>query len=162
MPVNPTLFWLVSAAALLYVAVRLLGIEGALLTGMVLLLLHLTRHRARTSAREEAPKIAQPAASPANDLPQGVVHVELGDELDLHAFSPSDVKALVGDYLDDAAAKGLEVVRIIHGKGRGVQRSIVQSLLQKHPQVRSFRDAPPDRGSWGATLVYLKTSEEED
>lgn len=79
----------------------------------------------------------------------------LGDELDLHTFAPKDVPKLVPDYIDDCLARGFEQVRIIHGKGKGVQRRIVHSALEKHPGVRRFYSAEAMAGGWGATIVEL-------
>ena len=62
---------------------------------------------------------------------------------------------VVEDYLEAALAQGYTEVRLIHGRGKGVQRARVPSLLAKHPAVESFRDAPATRGGWGATLVSL-------
>ena len=73
------------------------------------------------------------------------------DSIDLHTFQPREVAIVVEEYLYQAIAKGFREVRIIHGRGIGVQREIVQSLLAKHPKVSSFHDAP-DRGS---TTVFL-------
>lgn len=84
-----------------------------------------------------------------------VVVLELGDTLDLHHFKPSDVKDLVPDFIDDAAAKGFAEVRIIHGKGIGNLRRTVHALLERHPRVASFRLAD-DRSGWGATIVAIK------
>ena len=88
----------------------------------------------------------------------GVVELEIGEELDLHAFSPRDILNVVVDYLEAAAQKGLTEVRLIHGKGTGYQRARVQHLLTTHPLVLRYRDAPPSRGGWGATVVRLATS----
>lgn len=79
----------------------------------------------------------------------------LEDWIDLHTFRPSDTAAVVQSYLDAALEAGYEEVRIVHGRGTGVQREIVRSLLARHPNVADFRDAPPERGGWGATLVRL-------
>jgi len=84
--------------------------------------------------------------------------VELGDELDLHTFAPKDVSKLVPDYIDDCLEKGFEQVRIIHGKGKGVQRRIVHSALEKHAGVENFYLAEGNAGGWGATIVELKGS----
>lgn len=80
------------------------------------------------------------------------IRLPIEDSLDLHTFAPRDVKAVLLDYLDAAHARGLLEVRIIHGKGIGVQRAIVQSTLDRHPLVVEFRDD----GHLGATLVQLK------
>lgn len=84
------------------------------------------------------------------------VRVEITDVLDLHAFAPADVPDLVRHYLEEALARGLYEVRIIHGRGSGVQRRTVRSILRKHPNVIGFDDAPPQLGGWGATCVSLR------
>jgi len=84
------------------------------------------------------------------------VILPIEDSLDLHAFAPRDVVSVVDEYLCQAAARGFSEVRIIHGKGRGVQRAIVQSILAKHPRVLRFFDAPAERGGWGATVAVLR------
>jgi dsDNA-specific endonuclease/ATPase MutS2 len=78
--------------------------------------------------------------------------VPIEDSIDLHTFQPREVAEVVEEYLYQALAKGFREVRIIHGRGIGVQREIVRKILEKHPQVKSFHDAP-DRGS---TTVFLK------
>ena len=67
---------------------------------------------------------------------------------------------VVDAYLESAVEKGFREVRVIHGRGIGVQRDRVQKLLARHPLVSGFHDAPPDRGGWGATVVYLKPDKE--
>jgi DNA-nicking Smr family endonuclease len=84
------------------------------------------------------------------------VDLPIEDSLDLHAFTPSDVRPVVEEYLKEAAARGFREVRLIHGRGIGVQRKSVQALLAGHPLVERFFDAPPERGGWGATVVVLK------
>ena len=84
--------------------------------------------------------------------------VRLGDELDLHTFAPKDVPKLIPDYIDDCLERGYEQVRIIHGKGKGVQRRIVHSALEKHPGVRRFYLAEATAGGWGATIAELETT----
>jgi len=84
------------------------------------------------------------------------VHLPIEDSLDLHAFAPKDVRPVVEEYLKEAAARGFREVRLIHGRGIGVQRASVQSLLARHPLVLRFFDAPPERGGWGATVVVLR------
>ncbi|HEV8229727.1 MAG TPA: Smr/MutS family protein [Candidatus Limnocylindria bacterium] len=84
--------------------------------------------------------------------------VPLEDALDLHAFAPRDVASVVEEYLTAAAAHGFRDVRLIHGRGIGVQRVIVRGVLSRHPAVESFAAAPPEAGGWGATLVRLRIS----
>jgi DNA-nicking Smr family endonuclease len=84
------------------------------------------------------------------------VNLPIEDSLDLHAFAPRDVRPVVEEYLKEAAARGFREVRLIHGRGIGVQRKSVQALLAGHPLVERFFDAPPERGGWGATVVVLK------
>ena len=78
------------------------------------------------------------------------------DSIDLHPFAPRDVPSVVEEYLEQCKQAGLTEVRIIHGRGTGVQRNIVRSILQKHPRVLSFKDAPAEAGGWGATVVVLR------
>jgi len=82
--------------------------------------------------------------------------VPIGDSLDLHAFAPQDIPSVVNEYLEECARRGLAEVRLIHGRGTGTQRAIVRTLLARHPLVLRFRDAEPDRGGWGATVVHLR------
>jgi DNA-nicking Smr family endonuclease len=84
------------------------------------------------------------------------IPLPIEDSLDLHAFAPRDVRPVVEEYLKEAVARGFREVRLIHGRGIGVQRASVQSLLSGHPLVLRFFDAPPQRGGWGATVVVLK------
>ena len=80
------------------------------------------------------------------------------DHLDLHPFQPREIASVVEEYLEECRQAGFREVRLIHGKGRGVQRNIVRALLQKNPHIESFHDAPLEAGSWGATVVILKPS----
>jgi DNA-nicking Smr family endonuclease len=75
--------------------------------------------------------------------------------LDLHAFHPGDVTDLLADYLHECRMKGILEVRIIHGKGTGMMRETVHSILKRIPEVVSFRLADETAGSWGATLLML-------
>jgi dsDNA-specific endonuclease/ATPase MutS2 len=84
------------------------------------------------------------------------VRLPIEDSLDLHPFAPKDVRPVVDEYLREAALLGFSEVRIIHGRGIGLQRAIVRTLLAGHPLVERFYDAPPDRGGWGATVAVLK------
>ena len=91
-------------------------------------------------------------------LPDPGVPVELPitDVLDLHSFRPAEVADVVRDYLDAAWEKGLRELRIIHGRGIGVQRQTVRTLLGRDPRVAGFGDAPAEAGGWGATWVRLQ------
>lgn len=84
------------------------------------------------------------------------VPLPIEDALDLHAFAPKDVRPVVEEYLKEAVARGFREVRLIHGRGIGMQRASVQALLAGHPLVLRFFDAPPERGGWGATVVVLR------
>ena len=84
--------------------------------------------------------------------------VEIEDAIDLHGFRPRDIPLVIEDYLEAAAEKGFREVRLIHGKGIGFQRNRVRQILEKHPLVLRFGNAPATRGGWGATLVWLKGS----
>lgn len=85
-----------------------------------------------------------------------VVVLPIEEVLDLHSFRPSEVADVVREYLDAAYEKGLRQLRIIHGRGIGVQRKTVRTLLRRDPRVRAFGDAPPEAGGWGATWVELE------
>jgi DNA-nicking Smr family endonuclease len=84
------------------------------------------------------------------------VEIPIGDSLDLHYFPPRDIGEIVDAYLEAAAERGFREVRIIHGRGRGVQRHRVHQHLARSPFVERFSEAPADRGGWGATLVWLR------
>lgn len=85
-----------------------------------------------------------------------VIQIPIEDWIDLHTFSPREIPSLLEDYLLECQEKGFKEVRIIHGKGKGVQMNIVHSFLEKSLLVESFKLAPPEAGSWGATIAYLK------
>jgi dsDNA-specific endonuclease/ATPase MutS2 len=91
---------------------------------------------------------------PPSDEEPVVLPIE--DSLDLHAFQPKDVAGVVEEYLTECSRAGFLEIRLIHGKGVGVQRNIVRSVLSKHPAVVSYQDAPAEAGGWGATVVVLK------
>jgi len=84
------------------------------------------------------------------------IQIPIEDVLDLHTFRPQDIADLLADYFAECLKAGIFSVRVIHGKGKGIQKRQVQRILQKNPQVKSFSDAPPEAGGWGATLVELK------
>jgi hypothetical protein len=83
------------------------------------------------------------------------VAVPLEDALDLHPFRPDEIPAVVTEYVARARASGLREVRLIHGRGRGVQRAAVRRVLAASHDVAEFADAPSERGGWGATVVRL-------
>ena len=89
--------------------------------------------------------------------PPELVEIEITDTLDLHSFPPQEVASVVESFLEAAIDKGFKHLRIIHGKGIGVQRRRVRSLLEKHPQVLSYSDAAGDASGWGATTVILRS-----
>ena len=82
--------------------------------------------------------------------------IPVEDSFDLHAFAPRDVASVVDEYLSAAHQRGFREVRLVHGRGIGVQRSIVRAVLARHRLVEGFGDAPPERGGWGATVVRLR------
>jgi len=84
------------------------------------------------------------------------VRIPIDGVLDLHTFRPSETAELVREYLEACREKGIFSIRIIHGKGKGVLRDTVHSVLKKIPEVASFRLGDETSGSWGATLVELK------
>lgn len=92
-----------------------------------------------------------------DDFPDEPVVVPIEDTIDLHPFQPKEIASVVEEYLEQCRLAGFLEIRLIHGKGAGVQRNIIHSLLSKHPAVLSFRDAPAEAGGWGATVVVLKT-----
>ena len=83
------------------------------------------------------------------------VAIPIEDVLDLHPFRPRETASVVAEYVAAAAAKGFREVRLIHGRGVGVQRAIVRKTLERSAHVASFEDATPERGGWGATVVRL-------
>ncbi len=89
------------------------------------------------------------------DSDEPVVEVPISDSIDLHPFQPRDVRDVVLAYLEEARRLGFRQVRIIHGRGIGVQREIVRSLLATLPSVVDYDDADPSGGGWGATVVAL-------
>jgi dsDNA-specific endonuclease/ATPase MutS2 len=85
------------------------------------------------------------------------IRLPIEDVIDLHTFRPQDLANLIEDYIEECVAAGFTTVRIIHGKGKGLQKQRVRDLLGRNPNVLSFRDAPPEAGGWGATIATLST-----
>ena len=92
-----------------------------------------------------------------DDFPLGEpVRIPITDVFDLHSVPPRDVKAVVEEYLAEAHRLGFKALRIIHGRGIGVQREMVREILERTSFVESYRDAPAEAGGWGATIITLK------
>ncbi len=87
------------------------------------------------------------------------VEIPIEESIDLHLFRPGETRAVIEAYLEAAQEAGMREVRVIHGRGRGVQRAQVKRLLERDPRVLNSADAPADRGGWGATLVRLRERE---
>jgi dsDNA-specific endonuclease/ATPase MutS2 len=110
--------------------------------------------------RDEAPETPdtvedESEIDPFNPFPEPV-RLEILDVFDLHTIAPRDVKRVVEEYLNEARRAGYRSVRIIHGKGVGVQREMVRALLARTPFVEGWTDAPPEAGGWGATIVRFR------
>lgn len=101
---------------------------------------------------EDKSEIRNPQSEFESPFPDPV-DLEITDSLDLHAFAPRDVRAVTIAYLEEARKKGFKLVRIIHGKGIGIQRETVRKVLENTAFVKSFKAAGELSGSWGATLV---------
>jgi dsDNA-specific endonuclease/ATPase MutS2 len=87
-------------------------------------------------------------------MSEDAVRVPIDGELDLHVFAPADIPSVVEEYVHAAVAAGFDQVRIVHGRGRGVQRGIVQAALERHPLVIQFWDDPA--AHLGATIARLR------
>jgi len=105
------------------------------------------------SRRRRRPRKTPQHAGGADRL----VNIEINGILDLHHFKPSDVPELVEDYLQECRRQNISEIRIIHGKGKGVLRAIVQDILARDPYVVAY-GAANDRSGWGATVAQLRTS----
>jgi dsDNA-specific endonuclease/ATPase MutS2 len=92
---------------------------------------------------------------PFNPFPEPV-RIEISDVFDLHTITPREVRRVVEEYLIEARHAGFRSVRLIHGKGKGVQREMVRSILARTPFVSEFTDAPPEAGGLGATIAHLR------
>jgi DNA-nicking Smr family endonuclease len=111
---------------------------------------------AEPSESDEPDELDELDDSDAPDDPDRPVELPIGDVLDLHSFAPREIRDLVRDWLDAAHTLGLRDLRVVHGRGVGVQRDIVRRLLAGDPRVIAFGDAPPEAGGWGATWVKLR------
>jgi dsDNA-specific endonuclease/ATPase MutS2 len=114
------------------------------------------KEREFTSVFERVSNHGMDEIDPENPFPEPV-EIEITDVFDLHTIPPRDVKRVVEEYLQLAHEKGFKVVRIIHGKGIGVQREMVRSILARTPFVSDWTDAPPDAGGLGATIVIIES-----
>jgi len=83
------------------------------------------------------------------------IEIPIDGVLDLHTFSPKEVKSLVPEYIEECLRRGFTEIRIIHGKGTGTLKAIVRGLLEKNPNVESFKDAGTGAGGWGDNIVRL-------
>ena len=99
-----------------------------------------------------------PADGAAADDELPAVEIPIDGTLDLHTFSPKDLKSLIPDYLDECRGRGILHVRIVHGKGKGILRRSVHAILERLETVESYTQADEGGGGWGATLVVLKQS----
>jgi len=100
--------------------------------------------------------------TPGDEMLSDPVVIPIEESIDLHLFRPSEVAEVVDAYLDAALEEGFREVRIIHGRGKGVQRARVRRLLEGDPRVEAFADAPGDRGGWGATLARLRETSQAE
>jgi len=89
------------------------------------------------------------------------VNLPVDGVLDLHTFAPRDVSSVVEEYLNTCRSERVLAVRIIHGKGKGVQKKIVRSVLEGLDFIEEFGDAPETAGGWGATIATLKPHRDE-
>ena len=112
----------------------------------------------KDAARAHSESEQVPAVDPYDPFPEPV-RVEITDIFDLHTIPPRQVRRVVAEYLKEAHGAGFRSVRIIHGKGIGVQREIVRAVLAETPFVESWTDAPAEAGGWGATIAHLKRKE---
>jgi hypothetical protein len=131
-----------------------LGVFGGLLFILTMAVLFGSSGKASASEADKPLRVEKDDVE-VFDL-EDLVEIPVEDSIDLHPFPPRDVPDVVDAYLEVAVEKGFTEVRLIHGRGIGVQRDRVQKLLARHPLISGFHDAPPERGGWGATIAYLK------
>lgn len=106
----------------------------------------------------ESRAASTPGMSESDPLEDEPLRIPIEDVFDLHTVAPRDAKAAVEAYLEAARDLGLSHVRIIHGRGIGVQRETVRRVLARTPFVVAFQDAPLEAGGWGATIATLDLS----
>lgn len=126
-----------------------LGVFGAILVALTFVVFF------AVGRRDSDPVEAGSADSEASFDPTEPVELPIEDFIDLHPFPPADIPDVVRSYVEAAHAAGYREVRLIHGKGIGVQRERTRSVLADHPLVESFSDGTADRGTWGATIARL-------
>lgn len=114
---------------------------------------------AQANAEEVRAAYEEEEVDPFDPFPEGV-RVEITDVIDLHTINPREVRKVVEEYLSEARVARFRSVRIIHGKGKGLQRDLVRKILDRTPFVTDWMDAPPDAGSWGATIAHLSVKED--
>jgi dsDNA-specific endonuclease/ATPase MutS2 len=112
------------------------------------------RQQQSDSDNTESERPSDDNLDPFDPFPEPVT-IEITDVIDLHTIHPKDVKRVVEEYLEQVQQAGFRSVRIIHGKGIGVQRKTVRTVLARTPFVADWSDAPPDGGGLGATIVRL-------
>jgi DNA-nicking Smr family endonuclease len=96
------------------------------------------------------------AQDPESGGEEEAVELPISGELDLHSFAPRDVPSVVEEYVRACRERGVLTLRLVHGRGKGVQRAVVRRVLANLAGVAAFDDAPPGSGGWGATLVRLR------
>ncbi len=107
--------------------------------------------------KDQEPLPSTPEDIDDTPFPDPIV-MPIEDVIDLHPFAPKEIRSVVEEYLLECCKAGFTQVRLIHGKGKGIQRESIRSLLARLPYVKDFSDAPMEAGSWGATLVSLDLS----
>jgi len=134
-----------------------LGVFGGLLTILTLTVLLGPSSKASSNDDLDGSGLGEDGENSVD--PEIPVEIPVEDSIDLHPFPPRDVPDVVDAYLEVAVEKGFAEVRLIHGRGIGVQRDRVQKLLARHSLVSGFHDAPANRGGWGATVAYLRVKD---
>jgi dsDNA-specific endonuclease/ATPase MutS2 len=108
--------------------------------------------------KEAEPEVEPPLGADEDPFDEPIV-MEIRDVIDLHAIPPEQVKAVVEEYLLEARARRFLYIRIIHGKGIGVQRAMVRKILDRTSFIIRYHDAPPEAGGLGATIAELDLDE---